>query len=87
MKVRVKLFMEYREKLGWAEKEVELPEGAIIADLLKAVGLTEALEELRRGRGIVLRNGRNVLTSEGPREPLSDGDTVVIFPPVGGGQT
>ena len=85
MRVRVRLFMEYRQKLGWAEKEVELPEGATIADLLKTIGLLEALEELKRGRGIILRNGRNVLTSKGSEEPLSDGDTVVIFPPAGGG--
>jgi len=85
MKVRVKIFMEYRKKLGWAEKDIELPEGATIADLLRAIGLPEALEELKRGRGIVLRNGRNVLVGKGPEERLSDGDTVVIFPPAGGG--
>lgn len=81
----MRVFMDYRRKLGWAEKEIELPEGSTVADLLKAIGLPEALEELERGRGIVLRNGRNVLTSKGPDEPLSDGDTVVIFPPAGGG--
>lgn len=85
MRVRIRVFMDYRRRLGWAEKEVELPEGSTVADLLTAIGLEDALEELRRGRGIVLRNGRNVLTSGGPNEVLGDGDLVVVFPPAGGG--
>ncbi len=85
MKVKVRVFMEYRQRLGWAEREVELPDGATVAELLKAIGLPDAVEELRQGRGIILRNGRNVLLSKGADEPLSDGDTVVVFPPAGGG--
>jgi molybdopterin synthase sulfur carrier subunit len=54
---------------------VALPEGATMADLIRALELPE--EEVK----LVFVNGR----SRAQAHILSDGDEIGIFPPVGGG--
>ncbi len=74
MRVRVKLYLQYRE-LG-DEIELNLPEGAKVSDLLE--------ELTRRGldtrEAIVLRDG-NVQERD---NPLREG-VYSVFPPVDGG--
>jgi len=56
--------------------DVELRDGATIAELIGQLGIPEADVHL------TIVNGRMVHARS---EPLSDGDRVGLFPPVGGG--
>lgn len=74
MKVTVKLFAGFRENRFKAE-ERDLPQGCTVANLLFELGINEP--EL----GVALINARHVL----PEQVLQDGETVSLFPKVGGG--
>lgn len=74
MRVTVKLFATLREGRFKAENQ-ELPDRAIVQDLL------ERLQIKSEGIAIILINGRD---SEFEAE-LKEGDTISLFPPVGGG--
>ena len=75
MRVRVKLYLHFREVLG-ESVELELEEGSRVKELI---------DELR-GRGlkardyIVLRGGNSLR----PEDPLEEGE-YLVFPPVDGG--
>jgi len=74
MKITIKLFATFR--LGrFKVKEVELAAGRTCSDVVASLGLTE--EEI----GIVLVNGRHVPLGHS----LADGETLSLFPLVGGG--
>lgn len=74
MKVTVKLFAGFREN-RFKIAERDLAEGCTIAEVLAELGINEP--EL----GVALINGRHVL----PDHVLSDGETISLFPKVGGG--
>ncbi len=74
MKVEARLFATLREGRGKV-LGIELPEGATVADL--AARLTIGRKDI----AILLVGGRDAALDK----PLSDGDVVSIFPPVGGG--
>jgi len=74
MRITVKLFATFRK--GRFDAEVrEAPPGATVSRVVGEVGLPE--KEI----GIVLVNGRHATLSKA----LADGDTLAIFPLVGGG--
>jgi len=86
LRITVRVYTFLREKLGWKEKEFEIPDGARLADLVKLV------EELRSALGDnplqgfhILVNGINVALKQGLETPLKDSDVVDIFPPAAGG--
>ncbi len=88
VRVRVKLFALYRELAGEREVELELPNGARVRDMLRA--LEDRFPKLR-GR-LTERRGeqRNFILMRGGRWPdpddmLKEGDEFALFPPVGGG--
>jgi molybdopterin synthase catalytic subunit len=74
--VRVKLFAGLRERAGWAERELELPEGARLADVWRALELGAQ----PRGLLYALNKGYADRSTE-----LTDGDEVALIPPVSGG--
>jgi molybdopterin converting factor small subunit len=76
MKVKVKLFAQYRDG-RFLEREMELPEGTTVADLIQWLELP--VEKLPVG--ILLVNGKHVT----PETPLEEGVVLSIFPKVGGG--
>lgn len=91
MTVKVRLFATYRRLFGAKELAAELPEGAGLKDLFDLVCDTpEKRTELFDGRKlrshvVVLVNGLPVDPSESPAARLKDGDTVAVFPFIGGG--
>ena len=90
MSVKAKFFANLRESVGKKELEIEAEN---IKNLLEVLiedneGLEEILfndeGELQENLTIMV-NGRPSNNMEGLDTELNDGDTVAIFPPVGGG--
>lgn len=79
MKIRVQLYGTLRQSLPGdrqsGEIEIEMPEGATAADVLRLLGIQDM-------RGIVVVMGGRVLTSDDPVQP---GASVVVFQAIGGG--
>jgi molybdopterin synthase catalytic subunit len=80
MKVSVRLFAGLRERAGAQHVELELPDGAVVEDLLAAMGQT-AVGALHPGECVVAINREYA----GAREPVRPGDEVALVPPVSGG--
>jgi molybdopterin synthase sulfur carrier subunit len=74
MKIIVKLFATLR-KGRFEEKIMDFPEGIKIGQIVRQIALPE------KEVNLIFINGRNADFNA----PLSEGDTVSIFPPVGGG--
>lgn len=74
MRVTVKLFATFRDGRFKVE-ERELPEGSKVISVLEPLNIKP--EEV----AICLVNGQNV----DEQHVLNDGDTIALFPPVGGG--
>lgn len=76
MRVRVRLFAQLRERAGRAELELDLPDGARVADALAAV------EDLAAGLPLVLAVNREYAPRD---QELRAGDELALIPPVSGG--
>lgn len=74
MKLTVKLFATLREGRG-KQIDIDIEEGSSVLHVLEKLDIKKA------SVSIVLINGNNAE----PATPLSDGDTLSLFPPVGGG--
>jgi len=78
MSVTVRLFAILRERAGRDRLELELPDGARVADAL------EAVDDLAGGLSLVMAVNREYAA---PEDPLSPGDELALIPPVSGGAT
>ncbi len=77
MRIHVRFFASLRERVGCAERELSLPEGATIADAwAKAAGDSVSSENILAARNMEY----TAFAGE-----LADGDEVAFFPPVTGG--
>jgi molybdopterin converting factor subunit 1 len=76
MVVHVRLFAALRERAGSDRLELELPDGALVADALAAV------DDLARDLPLVLAVNREYAA---PEDRLSPGDELALIPPVSGG--
>ncbi len=74
MKFKVKLFATLRESRGKI-LDMDESEGTVIKEV------TQKLDIPEKDIAILLLNGRDAKLSD----PVSEGDTISIFPPVGGG--
>ena len=74
MTVTVKLFATFRNGRFKVE-EKDYPAGTSIGDVVKALGIEE------QALGMVMLNGRHTPLDQ----ELSEGDTLSLFPLVGGG--
>ncbi|MFN3975343.1 MAG: molybdopterin converting factor subunit 1 [Dehalococcoidia bacterium] len=81
MRIRVRLFALYRERLGADALTLEVPEGGRVADVLHA--LTQRFPRLLP----LVDNTRVAVNHEfaEPSQVLSEGDEVALIPPVSGG--
>ena len=94
MKIKVRFFTSLREITGKKEDEIQSPNIITVEELLahlsKKYGkyFTEYLYD-KKGKVQtyiqVLINGRGIKVFQGFETKLKEGDTVAIFPPVGGG--
>ena len=75
MNVSVRLFAGLRERAGTSHVEVELPDGAVVRDLLAAMALEP-------GQCVVAINREYARADE----PIAAGDEVALIPPVSGGE-
>lgn len=78
MQVRVRLFAALRERAGTGELELELPDGASVADVL------ERLRDLVDGVPVVMAVNHEYA---GDDAALSAGDELALIPPVSGGES
>ena len=76
--VRVRLFAGLRERAGRSELELELPDGARVADALAAVG------DLVKGVPVVMAVNREYAAEDAA---LAPDDELALVPPVSGGST
>lgn len=74
MKVRVKLFASLREN-NEKEMDLDLAEGSTPLDVIARINICE------KDVAIIMINGRG----KGEDTPLKEGDTLSLFPAVGGG--
>lgn len=90
MELTLRFFATFREAVGQKTLEREYPGETTVGDVLESLAeeygmdLFEDDGELRDQLSI-MRNGKDVVHIEGRKTPLSDGDTLSVFPPVAGG--
>lgn len=81
LKIKVRLFAHYRERLGQGDLEVELANGATVASLLQR--LKEAYPTLPLNqKGLLVAVNKEYAE---PSHLLKEGDEVALIPPVSGG--
>ena len=77
MRVRVRFFAGLRERAGVGDRELELPEGARVADvwaLMPELGVAP--------EGVMYARNKEYAD---PDAALADGDELALIPPVSGG--
>jgi len=94
MKAQVRFFTTLREITGKKEEEVESSSAITVKELLTQLsqkygaGFTDYIYDEKgnvRTHIQIFINGRGIDMFQGLETKLKDGDTVAIFPPVGGG--
>jgi molybdopterin converting factor small subunit len=81
MKIRVLAFARLRELLGFSTRELDLDDGATVADVWARLAREAAGLDGLRASTRFARNGALAAATVG----LRDGDEVALLPPVGGG--
>ena len=82
MNVRVRLFAILRERAGRDAVEVELPEGATVADALRELALLPGLAEPIERMPVRMAVNREYADSA---TPLAAEDELALIPPISGG--
>jgi molybdopterin synthase sulfur carrier subunit len=81
MSVQALFFAAYRDLLGTRALSVDLPEGATVGDLVRALrGRGGAFSALPAEPAVAVNRAYAFLS-----EPLQSGDEVAFIPPVAGG--
>ena len=76
MRITVRLFAALRERAGWSQRELELPDGAVVADVWPALQLGA------EPPGLAYARNREYA---GRETAVAAGDEVAVIPPVSGG--
>lgn len=82
MFVQIRLFAMLRQRAGSDSLEIELPEGATVADALEELGSTPALGEMLGRLPVQLAVNREYASAQTSLEP---GDELALIPPISGG--
>ena len=81
IRVAIKLFAQYAELVGLPQVEIELPQGATVADAVAALRSQVPAAAQLPEHPLAARNLTHVL----PTQPLADGDELALLPPLAGG--
>jgi molybdopterin converting factor small subunit len=81
IRVTLKLFAQYAELVGIQQLDVELPQGATVADAVTALRRQVTAAAALPERPLAARNLTHVL----PTQRLTDGDELALLPPLAGG--
>ena len=76
MRITVRLFAALRERAGWSERELDVPDGAVVADVWPQLELGD------EPPGLAYARNREYASRA---DALADGDEVAVIPPVSGG--
>ncbi|WP_376788786.1 molybdenum cofactor biosynthesis protein MoaE [Thermoflexus sp.] len=82
MEVQIRLFATLKDRAGQEQISVWLPDGASVADLLRAVGETYPTLQPYLSSAVVAINHEFAF----PEDRLRPGDEIALFPPVSGGE-
>ncbi len=88
MRIKIKVFFTLREKLGWKEKTIDVPDGTTVGDLIEMFPMIKEEIERYRAKGfdmIIMVNGRHIQFLNGLSTMLRENDSVEFFPPAAGG--
>jgi len=91
MTVKAKFFAYFRDLFGGRERDLAVAAGAAVGDALDLLCDTpERRREVFAGEGlkphiVVMINGTPIGSLQGLATPLAPGDTLAVFPLVGGG--
>lgn len=81
IRVAIKLFAQYAELVGVPRVDLELPQGATVADAVAALRSQVPAAEQLPERPLAARNLTHVLATQ----RLADGDELALLPPLAGG--
>jgi molybdopterin synthase catalytic subunit/molybdopterin converting factor small subunit len=76
MRITVRLFAALRERAGWSQRDLDLADGAVVADVWPALELGD------EPPGLAYARNREYAGRDATVEP---GDEVAVIPPVSGG--
>jgi MoaE-MoaD fusion protein len=82
--ITVRLFAMLRERAGRDAFELEVADGATVADALDALGDRDGLGEMLERMPVMAAVNREYAARE---TPLTPGDELALVPPVSGGET
>jgi len=91
MTIKTKFFAYFRDLFGGRERDIAVDEAATVGDALTLLCDTpERCREIYAGAElkphlVVMLNGVPIGSLQGLATPLSPGDTLAIFPIMGGG--
>lgn len=90
MKVKIKFFAHFRDLFGGKDKQLPLTPGTTVKDILGVLCDTPERRRLifdgeLKPHVVVMKNGSSILSLKGLATPLEAGDTLAIFPMLGGG--
>jgi molybdopterin converting factor small subunit len=93
--IKVRSIALIRQLLGQAQLDLELPEGATVADVLDRLGaiggpklepiLAEPKEKSAHAPLRVMVNGRDIAVLQGRGTVVAEGDDILVFIPIAGG--
>jgi molybdopterin synthase sulfur carrier subunit len=91
MKIKAKFFAHFKDLFQGRERDVELGDGRTVRDALEVLcDSPERRGEIFAGTGlkphlVVMVNGVHIQSLQGLDTALSAGDTLAVFPFLGGG--
>lgn len=91
MRIKVKFFAYLRDLFGGKERDFEIETGATIQEFLDLLcDSPELHNEIFQGRElnsnlVIFKNGTSIKGLNGLKTPLGEGDSINIFPYIGGG--
>ena len=92
MRITLRFFARFGELLG-NSRGIDAPEGTSVAGLIRdaATGNTAGYDAIFDERGafrdhvILMVNRQRIRSQDAESVPVTDGDTIAVFPPVAGG--